>query len=111
MYSSPVFALKAAIEDARTNTGTRGVRGAQTLALARLSSSSHILYSVGQTREARAAEDLDSIRHTTPPRAPRGGGDFFVFVLFVYVCCTQEHDGDYPFYIREFHIPMRHYVY
>ena len=27
------------------------------------------------------------------------------------VCCTQEHDGDDPFYIREFHIPMRHYVY
>ena len=29
----------------------------------------------------------------------------------VYVCCTQEHHGDDPFYIREFHIPMRHYVY
>ena len=29
----------------------------------------------------------------------------------VCVCCTQEHDGDDPFYIREFHIPMRHYVY
>ena len=29
----------------------------------------------------------------------------------VYVCCTQEHDGDDPFYIREFHISMRHYVY
>ena len=28
-----------------------------------------------------------------------------------YVCCTQEHDGDDPFYIREFHISMRHYVY
>ena len=27
------------------------------------------------------------------------------------VCCTQEHDGDDPFYIREFHISMRHYVY
>ena len=27
------------------------------------------------------------------------------------VCCTQEHDGDDSFYIREFHIPMRHYVY
>ena len=24
--------------------------------------------------------------------------------------CTQEHDGDDPFYIREFHISMRHYV-
>ena len=23
------------------------------------------------------------------------------------VCCTQEHDGDDPFYIREFHISMR----
>ena len=29
----------------------------------------------------------------------------------VSVCCTQEHDGDDPFYIREFHISMRHYVY
>ena len=28
-----------------------------------------------------------------------------------YICCTQEHDGDDPFYIREFHISMRHYVY
>ena len=27
------------------------------------------------------------------------------------ICCTQEHDGDDPFYIREFHISMRHYVY
>ena len=27
------------------------------------------------------------------------------------ICCTQEHDGDDPFYIREFHILMRHYVY
>ena len=27
------------------------------------------------------------------------------------VCCTQEHDGDDPFYIREFHISMRHYMY
>ena len=29
----------------------------------------------------------------------------------LYVCCTQEHDGDDPFYSREFHISMRHYVY
>ena len=29
----------------------------------------------------------------------------------VHICCTQEHDGDDPFYIREFHILMRHYVY
>ena len=28
-----------------------------------------------------------------------------------YVCCTQEHDGDDAFYIREFHILMRHCVY
>ena len=27
------------------------------------------------------------------------------------ICCTQKHDGDDPFYIREFHISMRHYVY
>ena len=27
------------------------------------------------------------------------------------ICCTQEHDGDDLFYIREFHILMRHYVY
>ena len=26
------------------------------------------------------------------------------------ICCTQEHDGDDPFYIREFHILLRHYV-
>ena len=31
--------------------------------------------------------------------------------VFQAVCCTQEHDGDDPFYIREFHISMRHYVY
>ena len=31
--------------------------------------------------------------------------------VFGIVCCTQEHDGDDPFYIREFHISMRHYVY
>ena len=30
---------------------------------------------------------------------------------FECICCTQEHDGDDPFYIREFHILMRHYVY
>ena len=29
----------------------------------------------------------------------------------VCICCTQEHDGDYPFCVREFHISMRHYVY
>ena len=27
------------------------------------------------------------------------------------ICCTQEHDGDDPFCIREFHISMRYYVY
>ena len=27
------------------------------------------------------------------------------------ICCTEEHDRDDPFYVREFHISMRHYVY
>ena len=28
-----------------------------------------------------------------------------------FICCTQEHDGDDPFCIREFHISMRHFAY
>ena len=26
------------------------------------------------------------------------------------ICCTQGHDGDDPFYIREFHILMRTFM-
>ena len=26
------------------------------------------------------------------------------------VDCTQEYDGDDPFYVREFHMSMRHYM-
>ena len=48
-----------------------------------------------------------SIAHATDANV-----NVYIFIdIFVNVCCTQEHDGDDTFYIREFHIPMRHYVY